>query len=43
MQYGYYDATNWKHAGRIDMIVETWADVLAAAAKASVFAAEHEK
>jgi len=43
MQYGYYDASNWKHAGRIDMIVETWSDVLGAAAKILMFTPEHEK
>ena len=33
IQHGYYNPTDWKSAGKIDMLVETYADVFNAFAK----------
>merc|ERR1711957_103341 len=41
--HGYYDTSDWKTCGIVDMIVETYDDLFTATAKALLFLPEEEK
>ena len=42
-EHGYYDPTNWKECGIIDMLCETYSDVFQAAAVICIFTADDQK
>ena len=43
IQYGYYNPTDWKTAGMVDMLVDTWSDVFNSISKTLVFSPDEKK